>query len=73
MTKDIKVIFTWAKERGDANIYDRILMKVLPELLEEKIQLTSESIESSDTIMVSDKLYNSILSNSEQLVGEKYV
>ena len=37
MNKDVKPIFDWAKTNGDANIYDRILMKVMPQLLKENI------------------------------------
>lgn len=53
MDKDIKPLFLWAKEKGDANIYDRIIMKVLPQLLQENIQLTSDLVEESNEVLVS--------------------
>jgi hypothetical protein len=73
VAKDIKPIFLWAKEKGDANIYDRIIMKVLPQLLQENIQLTSDLVEESNEILVSDDLYSLVLNKTEQLVGVKYV
>jgi hypothetical protein len=71
--KDIKPLFLWAKEKGDANIYDRIIMKVLPQLLQENIQLTSDLVEESNEVLVSDDLYSLVLNKTEQLVGVKYV
>lgn len=71
--QDVKLIFNWAKEYGDANIFARILVQVMPELLKEQQTLTSEDIESSDKIEVSEKLYQVILDKAEALVGMKYV
>ena len=73
MTKDLKPIFNWAKQNGDANIYDRILMKVMPELLKENLKFTSESIQNSELIEVPQELYDLILEKAQELVGEKYV
>jgi hypothetical protein len=71
--RDVKPLFEWAKQNGDANIYDRILMKVMPQLLKEKIELTSENIESSNVIEVPDELYTLLLSKTQELVGKDYV
>lgn len=71
--QDIKLVFNWAKEYGDANIYARILVHVMPELLKEKQTLTSEEIENSDKIEVPTALYQVILEKAEALVGMKYV
>jgi hypothetical protein len=71
--KDIKPLFLWAKEKGDANIYDRIIMKVLPQLLQENIQLTSDSVEESNEVLVSDELYSLLQIKTEELIGAKYV
>ncbi|MBD3841688.1 MAG: hypothetical protein IE909_07355 [Campylobacterales bacterium] len=57
MKKDLLPIFLWAKENGDANIYDRILVKVMPALLKKNIKLTSCSIETSEQIIVSEEIY----------------
>jgi hypothetical protein len=71
--KDIKPLFLWAKEKGDANIYDRIIMKVLPQLLQENIQLTSDLVEESNEVLVSDELYSLLQIKTEELIGAKYV
>jgi len=71
--RDVKGIFKWAKANGDAKIIDRILVKVLPELLKNNIKITEESIQKSQTIEVSDELYNLIKTKSEELVGSSYV
>lgn len=73
MDKDIKPLFLWAKEKGDANIYDRIIMKVLPQLLQENIQLTSDLVEESNEVLVSDELYSLLQIKTEELIGAKYV
>jgi hypothetical protein len=73
VAKDIKPIFLWAKEKGDANIYDRIIMKVLPQLLQENIQLTSDLVEESNEVLVSDELYSLLQIKTEELIGAKYV
>ena len=70
---NIKPIFLWAREKGDAKIYDRILMKVVPELVKNNIQLTSEFIDGNETIEVPSEIYELILVKAEELIGEKYV
>ena len=70
---NIKPIFLWAREKGDAKIYDRILMKVVPELVKNDIQLTSEFIDNNETIEVPSEIYELILIKAQELIGEKYV
>jgi hypothetical protein len=70
---NIKPVFLWAREKGDTKIYDRILMKVVPKLVQHNIQLTSEVIEQSDSIDVSSEIYDLIQLKAEELIGEKYV
>lgn len=72
MTKNLKPLFLWAKERGDANIYDRILIKIIPVLLKENIHLTTNNIDSSDTIEVSQEVYDFVLIKTQELVNELY-
>ena len=67
--KNLKPLFLWAKERGDANIYDRILIKIIPSLIAHNVVLTTESIESSDFILVPVSLYVLVKSTAEELVG----
>ncbi|MBN2824732.1 MAG: hypothetical protein JXQ76_05375 [Campylobacterales bacterium] len=71
--KDLKPLFNWAKQYGDANIYDRILMKVMPQLLEHNFKLTSQNIESSESIEVPQALYDLIVTKTQELVGKSYV
>lgn len=71
MKKDVKPIFDWAKQNGDANIYDRILMKVMPSLLKDGIKLTSSVIEESKNIEVSLEIYELIKQKAQELVDKK--
>lgn len=73
MKKNIKPLFTWAKKNADANINDRILIKVMPQLLKENIQITSKIINSSDSLEIPEKLYDLVVQKAEELVGVKYV
>lgn len=70
--KDIKPIFNWAEQNGDANIYDRILIKIMPQLFNENVNLTAEIISSNDNIEVSSELYNLVKSKTEELIGSSY-
>ncbi len=70
--QDLKPLFLWAKERGDANIYDRILIKLIPELLKENIQLTTQIIDNSETIYVPSNIYDLTIVKVEELIGIKY-
>lgn len=72
MNKDVKPIFDWAKTNGDANIYDRILMKVMPQLLKENIKITSNTINESVTIEVSSELYNLITDKAQELINKNF-
>lgn len=72
MQKDLKELFNWARLNGDANIYDRILMKVMPQLLKENIKLTTQIIHESQTILVSQELYELIKVKTEELIEKKF-
>ncbi len=71
--RDIKPLLNWAKQHGDANIYDRILMKVMPQLLINDLKLTSQKIEASERIEVAQELYDLIAEKAQDLVGKSYV
>jgi len=71
--KDVKPLFNWAKQHGDANIYDRILMKVMPQLVEHDYKLTSQSIERSESIEIPQALYDLIVKKTQELIGKSYV
>ena len=66
--RDASEIFQWAKERGDANVIDRIIVKILPSLLANNITLSSSMIENAQQIMVSDGLYEMINETAKNLI-----
>lgn len=70
--RNLKPVFEWAKANGDANIYDRILIKIMPELLKNKMNLTSESINEAESIEVDTELYNYIVEKTEDLLSMKF-
>ena len=72
MQYDLKPLFNWAKANGDANIYDRILVKIVPILLKNNFQITTQTIETSNDILVSNEVYQLTLEKAQELVGEKY-
>lgn len=70
--KDIKPIFDWAVQNGEAKIVDRILVKTLPLFLKAKHTISLETIETSKTIEVSSELYDVVKSTAEELIGSSY-
>lgn len=72
MTKDLKPMFLWAKANGDANIYDRILVKVIPALLRENIHLSAHLIEEAEMVSVSNELYEVVVAKTEELLNMQY-
>lgn len=70
--KDIKPVFNWAVANGEAKIIDRILMKLLPQLLKSGYKLTEETVTESKTLDVSEELFNSVKNLAEELVGSSY-
>jgi hypothetical protein len=69
--KDAKKILNCAAACGEAMIVDRILVRVLPTLIENDLMWTVEDIRASDRLMVSDGLYAYIHQVAEDLVGAK--
>lgn len=70
--KNIKPIFDWAIKNGDANIVDRIIVKIIPQIIKENIQLTTKSIKSSEKIEVNEEFYNLTKEKAEELVGSSF-
>ncbi len=70
--KNIKPIFEWAKSNGDAAIIDRIMIKLLPEFIKYNFKITVQEISSSETIEVSDELYDLVENTAQELVGSSY-
>jgi len=71
--KDAKHIFTCAEACSEAMIVDRILVRVLPELVRYDQRLTADSIKADDQIWIPDDLYAYIRGVAEELVGRKCV
>ena len=69
---NIKPIFEWARLNGDATISDRIFIKLLPEFIKHNFKSTPELIESSESIEVSQELYELIKTTAQELVGSSY-
>ena len=70
--KNIKPIFEWAKLNGDATINDRIVVKLLPQLVKHNFKITPELVESSEMVEVSSELYELIKNTAQELVGSSY-
>lgn len=70
--KDIIPLIHWAKAHGEAKIADRILVKLLPELLQAKQQITAEMLETESVIQVPEALFERIQLLAEELVGQSY-
>jgi hypothetical protein len=67
--KDAKHIFVCAKANSESMIVDRILVRVLPELMAHGQMLTTEAIEKTEHIWVPQALYDHIRAVAEELVG----
>ena len=67
--KDAKHIFVCAKAKSEPMIVDRILVRILPVLVQHGQMLTTDAIEQADHIPVPDALYDHIRDVAEELVG----
>lgn len=67
--KDAKPLFVRAIEQSEVMIVDRILVRVLPMLLEHGQTLTSEGIRQAEHIFLPEALYQHIRSVTEELTG----
>lgn len=70
--KDIKPILNWAVANGEAKIIDRILMKLVPQLIKEGLKVTEQVINESDKLEVSGELYELVKNMAEELVDSSY-
>lgn len=71
--KDAKHIFSCAAACSEAMIVDRILIRVLPELMKHDQRLTADGIKSAKEILVPAALYAYIRGVAEDLVGRQCV
>lgn len=70
--QDVKPIFDWAARNGDVKVVSRILIKLLPIMLEHNIQLTESMVKESDAIDIPDALHDEVLNMAVSLVGQPY-
>ncbi|MDD3608742.1 MAG: hypothetical protein PHI49_03180 [Halothiobacillaceae bacterium] len=70
--QDAKPLFDWAQENGEARIVDRILIRLLPEMLRQEQRITAQMIEEQPSLAVSDTLYAQLLTVTQELVGQTY-
>ncbi|MEA1892044.1 MAG: hypothetical protein U9N33_04955 [Campylobacterota bacterium] len=71
-TRNVIPVFRWASANADATVVDRILVKILPEILNSSKNITRELIESSQIIEVDLSLYDLIKKTAEGIVGSSF-
>lgn len=67
--KDIKPLLNRAIAHSEVMIVERILVRVLPDLLRHGLPLTAETIEQAQEVLVPEALYELIRSAAESLTG----
>lgn len=67
--KDAKPVFVCAMAHSESMIVDRILVRVLPELMAHGQMLTAAAIQQAEHIWVPDALYAHIRAVAQELVG----
>jgi hypothetical protein len=70
--KDIKPLMLWAKANGEAKIVDRILVKLLPDLIKANQQVTADMLDDQTVVEIPSDLYERMQSIAEDLVGQRY-
>ncbi len=70
--KNLKPVVVWAKQNGETKIIDRILLKMLPKLLEQNEKLTSEILDQREEVWVEEVIYDQFASIAQELVGACY-
>ena len=70
--KNIIPIFRWAVANAEAIVIDRVLIRIMPQLLNSGVKLTSKGIESSEDIEVDEAVYSLIKETTEEIVGSSY-
>ena len=69
---DIKPLFRWAKDEGETKIVDRVLLKLMPLILQTRLVLTQKQIEMQPSVLVPYELYVEFKKQVEQIVGKPY-
>ncbi len=69
---DAKELFLWVSKEGEAKAADRILIKIMPALIKEGIEVTAEDIKSMESFLVSEELFEAIKTVAEDVIGKSY-
>ena len=69
---DIKPIFEFAIANGEAKIVDRILLKALPVLLKNNIEISSDNVAERPDFNVPNEIYHTIKNIAENLTGKGF-
>lgn len=72
MKTDVRNLFKWANEIGDANINNRILAKAMPALIKAKIIITDTMLRGNETIEVPQDIYEIIKESAQELLKSTY-
>jgi len=70
--QDVKPVFTWAKANGETKIVDRILIRLLPEMVKLDHKITAEMVDESASVPVPESLHAQILAAAEEMVGKPF-
>jgi len=71
-TKNVIPVFRWASACADATVIDRILLKIVPQILNSSKNITREIVESNQVMEVDTTLYNLIKKTAENIVGSSF-
>lgn len=69
---DIKPLMKWAQSNSEAKIVDRVLLKLMPQLLKSGVNITEQMILEEDECVVSAELYEHFLRVTQELVGKSF-
>ncbi len=70
--KNITPVFRWAKVHGESVVVDRILVKIVPQLLKANLAVSQEKISRDEVIEVDEDMYILILQTAQKVVGLEY-
>lgn len=70
---DARSCLEWVKESGEVKSLDRLLVKVMLQLVKHKVTLTVSDVEKhSSAIMVPEPVYEAMINAARDVVGKPY-
>lgn len=69
---NVKPVIDWAKANGEARVVERLLVKLLPDLMKHDMKITAQSLADIESFDVPETLYKKIQTVAEELVGKEY-